>query len=148
MVAGGRRFQFFIVRMKRKPYAHKSALVHAAHNLIFSVCCLAGSTSIFESESALALAIQQHNTPKLFRWRVDAFSFQGIADGIASSYIERHGLPSWVELDAGLEHASCRKLKSYWNFADCDYREGAGTCNEPTIFGRARYLGTSSATAA
>jgi hypothetical protein len=114
--------------------AQKSALVHAAHNLIFSVCCLAGSTSLFELESTLALAIQQHNTPKLFQWLVYAFSFQGIADGIASSYIERHGLPSWIEIEANLEHASCGKLKSYWSFSDCGYRKSAGTCNEPDHF--------------
>jgi hypothetical protein len=62
--------------------AQKSALVHAAHNLIFSVCCLAGPTSLFEAESDVALDIQQHNTPKLFRWLVYAFSFQGIVSKV------------------------------------------------------------------
>jgi hypothetical protein len=74
--------------------AQKSALVHAAHNLIFSICCLAGSTSLFESESALALAIQQHNTPKLFRWLVYAFSFQGIERGLSPLAVNKGGNPS------------------------------------------------------
>jgi hypothetical protein len=106
-------------------------------DLIYAVCCVAGSTLLFneiEHEDGLRRAIQQHNTPKLFHWLVYAFSFQGIADGIASSYLERHGLPSWLEVEAGLEHASCRKLKSYWSFSDCGYRKGAGACNEPDHF--------------
>ncbi len=74
--------------------------------------------------------------PKLFELLVYAFSFQGIADDIASSYIERHGLPSWAEIEARLEDASCLKLNSYWTFSQCGYRKSAGTCSRPEHFSR------------
>jgi hypothetical protein len=113
--------------------AQKSAQLYA-HDLIFAICCLTGSTSLLELDSTIAMAIQQHNTPKLFEWLIYAFSFQGIADDIASSYIERHGLPNWAEIKANVEDAPCSKLKSYWTFSNCGYRKLAGTCNEPEQF--------------
>ncbi len=109
---------------------------HHARELIYAVCCVAGSTSIFELHSARAMAIQQHNTTKLFEWLVYVFSFQGIADGIADSYIERHGVPSWAEIEIGLEDAACPKLNSYWRFSGCGYRKSAGTCSRPDYFSR------------
>jgi hypothetical protein len=108
--------------------AQESAQLHE-HSLIFAVCCLAGSstflegTGSIEDQNSLKSVIQQHDTPKLFQWLMHAFSFQGIADEIASSYIERHGLPSWFEIEACLEMALCSKLKSYWTFSDCGYRK-------------------------
>jgi hypothetical protein len=78
-----------------------------ARALIYYVCCLTGSTSFSDEidtqeESSLGLAIEQRNTPQLFECLVSAFNFQGIADEIASNYIEQHGLPSWADLEAGL----------------------------------------------
>jgi hypothetical protein len=84
-----------------------------ARALIYYVCCLAGSASFVDEignshdEGSLRQLIEQRNTPKLFQWLVSEFNFQGIADSIASSYIERHGLPSWAEIEIGLEDAAC-----------------------------------------
>jgi hypothetical protein len=80
-------------------------------------------------------AIKTHDTPKLFDWIVPAFSYQGIADAIASDYMDRHGALTWTNIAADLNtKPSCPKLQSYWHFHDCGYRKIAGTCNEPDHF--------------
>jgi hypothetical protein len=101
---------------------------------------LAGSSSFVAdardnlvNEGVLS-AINEHNTPMLFDWMVRAFSFQGIADAIAADYMDKHGALTWgtiaADLDAG---PACPKLQSYWQFHDCGYRKGSGTCNEPEL---------------
>src|SRR5215468_8839064 len=66
-------------------HAHALELIHA-------VCCLAGSPSLIDDlhnelvEAGILDAIETHDTPKLFDWIVPAFSYQGIADAIASAY--------------------------------------------------------------
>ncbi len=68
-----------------------------ARRMIYAVCCLAGSTALIEeahSDEPHQEAIRRHDTSELFRWLVHTFSFQGIADEIADTYIERHGLPT------------------------------------------------------
>jgi len=109
-----------------------------ANRIIYTVCCLAGAASFVDdardnlvNEGVLG-AIEAHNTPGLFDWMVRAFSFQGIADAIAADYMDKHGALTWdaiaADLDAG---PACPKLESYWQFHDCGYRKGSGTCNEP-----------------
>jgi hypothetical protein len=112
-----------------------------AQNLIHAVCCLAGSASFVDDqrtdlrEEGVLAAIKAHDTPKLFDWMVRAFSFQGIADAIASDYLERHGGLTWAAIAADLDHdPSCPKPRSYWQFYDCGYRKLSGTCNEPEHF--------------
>jgi hypothetical protein len=79
-------------------------------------------------------AIETHNTPVLFDWMVRAFSFQGIADAIAADYMDKHGALTWTALAADLDAGpACPKLQSYWQFYDCGYRKGSGTCNEPEL---------------
>src|ERR1019366_1206641 len=111
-----------------------------AHRIIHTVCCLAGSSSFVDDardnlvNEGVHSAIEGHNTPVLFDWMVRAFSFQGIADAIAADYMDKHGVLTWgaiaADLDAG---PACPKLQSYWQFYDCDYRKGSGTCNEPEL---------------
>ncbi len=107
--------------------------------MIYAVCCLAGSTALIEeahSDEPLQEAIRCHDTSGLCRWLLHAFSFQGIADEIADTYIERHGLPSWAEIEIGLDDAACPKLNSYWSFSNCGYRKSAGSCSRPDHFSR------------
>src|ERR1019366_7531225 len=72
-----------------------------AHRIIHTVCCLAGSSSFVTDahdnlvNEGVVGGIETHNTPVLFDWMVRAFSFQGIADAIASDYIDRHGSLTW-----------------------------------------------------
>ena len=77
-------------------------------------------------------AIEAHNTPVLFDWMVREFSFHGIADAVAADYMNKHGALTWGAIAADLEGGpACPKLHSYWQFHDCGYRKGSGTCNEP-----------------
>jgi hypothetical protein len=102
---------------------------------------LAGSSSFVDDSRAEQLnngvlgAIEAHNTPVLFDWMVRLFSYQGIADAIATDYMDKHGTLTWdviaADLDAG---PACSKLQSYWQLHDCGYRNGSGTCNEPDQF--------------
>jgi hypothetical protein len=111
-----------------------------AHRIIHTVCCLAGSASFVDdahdnlvNEGVLG-AIEGHNTPVLFDWMVYAFSFQGIADAVAADYLDRHGVLTWAAIAADLAAGpACPKLQSYWQFHDCGYRKGSGTCNEPEL---------------
>jgi hypothetical protein len=114
--------------------AHALTLIHA-------VCCLAGCPSLIDDlrnelvDAGILEAIETHDTPKLFDWIVPAFSYQGIADAIASAYMDRHGVLTWVAIATDLAgQPSCPKLQSYWHFHDCGYRKIAGTCNEPEHF--------------
>src|ERR1039458_9020320 len=111
-----------------------------AQRIIHTVCCLAGAASFVDdardnlvNESVLG-AIEAHNPPVLFDWMVRAFSFQGIADAIAADYMDKHGALTWSAIAADLDAGPvCPKLQSYWQFHDCGYRKGSGTCNEPEL---------------
>src|SRR5450756_2474497 len=111
-----------------------------AHRIIHTVCCLAGSSSFVDdahdnlvNEGVLG-AIEAHNTPVLFDWMVYAFSFQGIADAVAADYLDKHGALTWGVVAADLDGCPvCPKLQSYWQFHDCGYRKGSGTCTEPEL---------------
>src|SRR5450759_4575354 len=111
-----------------------------AHRIIHTVCCLAGSASFVDDahdnlvNEGVLNAIETHNTPVLFDWMVCAFSFQGIADAVAADYIDKHGALTWGAIAADLDDCpACPKLQSYWQFYDCGYRKGSGTCNEPEL---------------
>jgi hypothetical protein len=114
-----------------------------AHRIIYTVCCLAGSASFVDdardnlvNEGVLG-AIAAHNTPVLFDWMVRVFSFQGIADAIAADYMDKHGALTWAAIAADLDAGpTCPKLQSYWQFNDCGYRKGSGTCNAPKHMSR------------
>ena len=73
-----------------------------ALSMVHAVCCLAGSPSFVDDQrndlrdAGIVDAIDQHNTAKLFDWLMWAFSFQGIADEIASAYLEQHGGLTWA----------------------------------------------------
>jgi hypothetical protein len=76
--------------LARESQGHAHAL-----ELIYAVCCLAGRPSLIDDlrndllEAGILAAIEAHDTPKLFDWIVPAFSYQGIADAIASAYMDR-----------------------------------------------------------
>jgi len=83
-------------------------------------------------EAGLDRAVAHGHTPPLFDWLLSTFSYQGISDRVARSYMERHGTASWSEIEATLRLApACGKLRSYWHYEGCRYDKGSFTCSEP-----------------
>ena len=112
-----------------------------AIKLIHSVCCLAGYASLIDDihddlrQDGVLAAIEQHDTAPLFDWLVSALSFQGIANSVASAYMQRHGQATWRDIDRKLRrNPICPKLKSYWHFYGCRYQKNSGTCAESEHF--------------
>jgi hypothetical protein len=83
-------------------------------------------------EAGLDRAIALGETPPVFDWLLAAFSFQGISDQAARTYMEKHGKASWAAIEATLQKgSSCRRLGNYWNYNGCRYDKGSSTCSEP-----------------
>jgi hypothetical protein len=83
-------------------------------------------------EADLGRAVASGYTPPVFDWLLTAFSYQGISDRVARSYMEKHGSASWSQIEATLRLTpSCGKLRSYWRYEDCQYNKGSFTCSEP-----------------
>jgi hypothetical protein len=127
--------------MKTKDAPGNSNLVYAI-NLVHAVCCRAGVPSYVDDirddlqDCGVIRAVRDHDTPALFGWLVEALSYQGISDTIASEYMARHGVVSWSDIDGALSHSpSCPKLRGYWRFYDCRYQKWSGTCSEPDYIG-------------
>ena len=105
-----------------------------AVRLVHRVCCLAGSASLIDEvrDDDICTAIERRDTASIFDWLVSALSYQGVSDQIAYDYMERHGRPTWQDLNAKLGRgASCPKLTSYWHFHGCRYDKTSRTCFEP-----------------
>lgn len=100
------------------------------------VCALAGPLTLIEDcetslrDDGILSAIERHNSPKLFNWLLSAFSYQGISDAVADSYIAQYGNASWRQIGSRLGQGTCPKLKSYWQYADCGYQKHADCCSE------------------
>lgn len=83
-------------------------------------------------EAGLDKAVVQGNTSAIFDWLLSAFSYQGISDQVARTYMEKHGTASWSRIEATLRATpSCPKLRSYWQYEGCRYDKGSFTCSEP-----------------
>jgi hypothetical protein len=130
------------IKKKKRPTPSRSALRHAVR-IVHHVCCIAGAHSLIEdtrSEGApktIGLAIEQFDTPALFDWLITALSYQGISNGAALAYLEKHGSVSWADIEHGLsEKPPCPKLESYWHFHQCGYFKSRGTCSHPEHFAR------------
>jgi hypothetical protein len=107
-------------------------------SLVHTVCALAGNPAYVDDlkrglqARGILKAVDDHDSPKLFEWLVEAMSYQGISDAIAADYMKRHGRATWRAVQAGLgQSPSCPKLGSYWQFHGCQYRKSSGTCAEP-----------------
>ena len=117
----------------------RQAMDHATI-LIDTVCLFAGSEHLIgdrndEPTRRLQVAIEGHDTALLFERLVEAFSFQGISDAAAASYMDQHGRLTWCDIEHAMARpGSCQKLKSYWAFHGCGYEKGSKTCSEPCHF--------------
>ncbi len=124
------------LKARGQPTYSEARLDHAVR-LVHSVCYLAGSRDLIErarrDNATVRDAIRHRQTGPLFGFLADALSYQGVSDRVAADYMERHGRATWAEVDRLMSMApACPRLKTYWHFADCDYRKNAGTCAEPS----------------
>jgi hypothetical protein len=84
----------------------------------------------------LVAAIETGNTPRIFDWAIENFSYQGISDQVARNYMAKNGNATWRSIKASLnETPSCPKLQSYWQFGRCRYDKGSFSCSEPEHIG-------------
>jgi hypothetical protein len=120
----------------------QTAIDHAVQ-VIYRVCCLAGSANLIDKIRAdldadgVRAAIKKRDTAPVFDWLIEALSYQGISDQIAYDYMEQHGYVQWEDINKKLaQGATCPKLKSYWHFHGCDYNKLRRTCAEPDHIGR------------
>jgi hypothetical protein len=83
-------------------------------------------------EAGMDTAVALGHTPPVFDWLLTAFSYQGISDRVARTYIEKHGTASWSQMEISLRVCpSCPKLCNYWTYEGCIYDKGSFTCSEP-----------------
>lgn len=129
-------------RVSKRTGARSDPLHHAV-DIIHRVCCLAGSTNLLDEIRAelraegITTAIRRHDSRALFDWLMAAFSYQGISDRVASSYMTQHGRAHWADIETKLAAKPlCPKLKTYWHFYGCRYEKGRKTCAEPKLTDR------------
>jgi hypothetical protein len=121
-------------RAPARPALTDPVALNYATRLIHQVCCFAGSFDLVEEfrDQKLIAAVAQHDTAALFNRLMHDFSFQGISDQIAASYMARHGQATWRSVAKNLAKGpSCPKLQTYWSFHNCRYKKTTGTCAEP-----------------
>ena len=68
--------------------------------------------------AGLDMAVSRGHTPPVFDWLLSVFSYQGISDQAARSYMEKHGTASWSEIEASLNASpTCPKLQQSLSWA-------------------------------
>jgi hypothetical protein len=88
--------------------------------------------------SGLADAVARRDTPALYDWLIESFSFQGVSDRVAWTYIATHGNATWGAIEASIEVSRCRcpRLGSFEAYQGCRYRKSLRTCAEPNFIHR------------
>jgi hypothetical protein len=126
--------------MSSQPPQDQTALGHAVA-IVTRVCQIAAKPTFLTDlrtglrEAGVLAAIEARNTPALFDWLMWILSFQGIADGVAEGFIEKHGNVTWTDVEQALALGpTCPKLGGHWRFHDCQYQKGRQTCAEPRHF--------------
>jgi hypothetical protein len=82
--------------------------------------------------TGISSAVARRDTPVIFDWLLTAFSFQGVSDQAARTYMERNGTASWIAMKLGLQQApGCHRLARHGDYQGCRYDKGSHTCAEP-----------------
>ena len=79
--------------------------------------------------------LRERDTPSLYGWLMEVFSFQGISDAIAADYLARHGNAEWQEIDRHLRRRRplCPKLSSFDAYRGCGFQKLKEQCNNPRL---------------
>jgi hypothetical protein len=120
----------------------RKAAVFRAADLIRTICEVAGCVSYLDDiqrgaqDDGIQIAVERHDTAKLFDDMLRTFSYQGISDSVAREYMHRHGMATWAQITEHLAaKPPCPRLKSYWHYDQCRYDKGSGSCSEPEHIG-------------
>ena len=82
--------------------------------------------------TGLATAVVRRDTPALFDWMMESFSYQGISNTVAETYLRKHGSVTWRQIEASLaETPPCPRLTNYWTYDKCGYDKTSSCCSEP-----------------
>ena len=107
-------------------------------HLARKLCQLAGEPSMLDDLNAefaangLREAIRHHDNGPIFDWLAEVFNYQGVADSVATTYLEEHGTVSFGQIERSLARKpSCPRLNCYWTFENCGYRKTRYVCSEP-----------------
>jgi hypothetical protein len=77
-------------------------------------------------------AVACRDTPPVFDWLLTAFSYQGVSDQVARTYIEQNGRATWSSLVLAFEAGPrCARLRSYWHYEGCRYNKASFSCANP-----------------
>jgi hypothetical protein len=77
-------------------------------------------------------AVTRRDTPTIFDWLLAAFSYQGVSDQVARTYMRRNGRATWSSLSAAFDaQPACARLRSYWHYEGCRYDKGSFSCASP-----------------
>ena len=88
--------------------ACRAAAMQRAVSLIQRVCDIAAprnylaETREYLVNAGIVAAVANHDTPALYRWLMETISYQGIANRVASDYLDRHGCVQWADVENGL----------------------------------------------
>ena len=118
--------------------ACRSAAMQRAIALIQRVCNIAAPRNYLAEtrrhlvNAGIVAAVANHDTAALYRWLMETICYQGIANRVASDYLDRHGCVQWADVENGLRGPDpCPKLATYWTFHGCGYRKWERTCDVP-----------------
>ena len=83
----------------------------------------------------IAAAVKRHQTSALFDWLIGMFSYQGVSDQAAASYIANHGNVTYSAVTTALASSSCNctKLAGFSNYHHCHYAKSRRRCAEPDL---------------
>lgn len=116
-----------------------SSIDHAV-DLVTAIWRLPGNadyqeaTRIHAEAVGLPAMVRNRDSPALFGWLMESFSYQGISDRIAADYINRHGNARYRGLAQALADTreACPKLANHHTYVGCGYRKAARTCANPS----------------
>jgi hypothetical protein len=105
----------------------------AAVRLLQDLLVVSSPSLDAEPSSLLTVAIDERDTPTIFRLLMDGFSFQGISDANARSFIAKHGNADWDVVSDLVRRAGpiCKKLAGFDSYRGCGFRKTGRTCNNP-----------------
>lgn len=86
-----------------------------------------------QPSSHLTTAIDQRDTLTIYRMLMDGFSYQGISDVNARSFIAKHGNADWQVISDLVRGAEtiCEKLAGFDRYRGCGFRKTERTCHNP-----------------